>query len=148
MVLPFSIALSLFPRWGECMDGKHIWHGVWNIVLKPITFWWVLCFESWNLSRFDGRYVLDLQTYHVSMSVMFWILKPLMFWYVLCFESHLLAHWACLEQVSQSLQIPTISRIYNLREKLQISCKLAKLWFPEKIHHSPISRKKWDFKKK
>jgi len=56
-------------------------------IFKLIMFWWVLCFKSLNLSCFDGRYVLNLETYHVLMSVMFWILKLIMFWWALRFKS-------------------------------------------------------------
>jgi hypothetical protein len=134
--------------WAFCLNLEtyHVLMGVMFLIFKLIMFWWELCFESWNLSCFDGRFVLNLQTYHVLMRVRFRILKLIMFWWVLCFESSNLScfdrlyvsnlatsrvligilFWisfactlSCLEQVSQSLQILTISRIYNLREKLQ-----------------------------
>ncbi len=122
--------------WGSKhnLENYHVLMGVMFWVLKLVMFWWVLCFESWNFSGFDECYVSNLETSHVLIIVMFQVSF-----------AHTLS---CLEQVSQSLQILTISRIYNWREKLQNWCKLAKLWFPEKIHHSPIWRKKWDFRKK
>jgi hypothetical protein len=161
--------------------------------------WWVLCFESWNLSCFDGCCVLNLETYHVLMGVVFWILKLIMFWWVLCFESWNLScfeSWnlSCFDgccvlnletyhvlmgvmfpilKTSHALIIvmsrvsfahtlsccalnksPKVSRFWQSPEsiiqekKLQNWCKLGKLWFPENIHHSPISRKKWDFREK
>jgi hypothetical protein len=75
--------------------------GIMFWIFKLIMFWWALCFESSNLACFDGRYVLNLQTYHVLMGimflnletyhvlmgVMFLIFKLIMFWWALCFES-------------------------------------------------------------
>jgi hypothetical protein len=89
-VLPFQIAFFISLSKMRIVHGleAHMTWGVWNILLKTIMFWWVLCFETWNLSWcFDGCYVLKLETYHVSIGVMFWNLKLIMFWLVLSFES-------------------------------------------------------------
>jgi hypothetical protein len=111
--------------WGlkHYLENYHVLMGVMFWSLKLIMFWWLLCFASWNLSCFDECYVSNLETSHVLIIIIFRVSF-----------AHTLS---CLEQVSQSLQILTISRIYNLREKLQNWCTLWETLVPRE--DSPLA---------